>query len=50
VFQSMWDVRAAEEFQDTVLTVIGQIDPEVRKKIISDLNSHSAIRNAVTFR
>jgi predicted transcriptional regulator len=50
LFQSMWDVRAAEEFQDTVLTVIGQIDPEVRKKIISDLNSRSVIRNAVTFR
>ena len=50
LFQSMWDVRAAEEFQDTVLTVIGQIDPEVLRKIISDLNSRSVIRNAVTFR
>ena len=50
LFQTMWDIRAAEEFQDTVLTVIGQIDPEVREKIISGLNSRSAIRNAVTFR
>ena len=50
LFQTMWDVRAAEEFQDTVLTVIGQVDPEVRKKILAELNSRSAIRNAVTFR
>ncbi len=50
LFQTMWDVRAAAEFQDTVLTVIGQVDPEIRKKILNELNSRSAIRNAVTFR
>ncbi len=50
LFKTMWDVRAAMEFQDTVMTVIGKIDPEVRKKILSELNAKSAIRNAVTFR
>ena len=50
LFQTMWDVRAAAEFQDTVLTVIGQVDPEIRKKILNELNSRSAVRNAVTFR
>ena len=50
LFKTMWDVKAAMEFQDTVLTVIGKIDPEVRKKILQELNAKSAIRNAVTFR
>lgn len=50
LFKTMWDVKAAMEFQDTVLTVIGKIDPEVRKQILQELNAKSAIRNAVTFR
>ena len=50
LFKTMWDVRAAMEFQDTVMTVIGKIDPEIRKKILTELNAKSAIRNAVTFR
>jgi predicted transcriptional regulator len=50
LFKTMWDVRASMEFQDTVLTVIGKIDPEVRKQILQELNAKSAIRNAVTFR
>ena len=50
LFKTMWDVKAAAEFQDTVLSVIGKIDPEVRKQILQELNAKSAIRNAVTFR
>jgi len=50
LFKTMWDVKAAMEFQDTVMTVIGRIDPGVRKTILQELNSKSAIRNAVTFR
>lgn len=50
LFKTMWDVKAAMEFQDTVMTVIGKIAPEVRKQILQELNSKSAIRNAVTFR
>lgn len=50
LFKTLWDVKAAMEFQDTVLTVIGNIAPEVRKQILQELNSKSAVRNAVTFR
>lgn len=50
LFKTMWDVKAAMEFQDTVMSVIGKIDPEVRKRILQELNAKSAIRNAVTFR
>lgn len=50
LFQTLYSMQAAAEFQDTVLDVIGKVDDEVRKKIITELNSRSAIRNAVTFR
>jgi predicted transcriptional regulator len=50
LFKTLWDVKAAMEFQDTVLTVIGKIAPEVRKQILQELNAKSAVRNAVTFR
>ena len=50
LFKTLWDVKAAAEFQDTVLSVIGKIDPAVRKQILQELNSKSAIRSAVTFR
>lgn len=50
LFKTLWDVKAAAEFQDTVLEVIGKIDPETRRKILAELSAKSAIRNAVTFR
>ncbi|BDD88011.1 winged helix-turn-helix transcriptional regulator [Desulfofustis limnaeus] len=50
LFKTLWDVKAAMLFQDTVLDVIGRIAPDVRKQILQELNSKSAIRNAVTFR
>jgi hypothetical protein len=46
----MYSLKAAAEFQDVVLTVIGKVDPGVRKQIITELNARSAIRSAVTFR
>ena len=50
MFALLYDMQASQAFQDTVLTVIGRVDQEVRKKIIIELNSHSAIRGAVKFR
>lgn len=50
IFQTLYSVQAAQEFQTVVLEVIGKVSPEVRKKILAELNSRSAIRNAVTFR
>ena len=50
LFKTLWDVKAAAEFQDTVLSVIGKIDPGIRKQILQELNAKSAIRNAVSFR
>jgi predicted transcriptional regulator len=50
LFQTLYSMQAAAEFQDVVLNVIGKIDPEIRSQIVTELNSRSAIRNAVTFR
>lgn len=50
LFQTLYSMQAAAEFQETVLDVISKVDPEVRKHIITELNSRYAIRNAVSFR
>lgn len=50
LFETMYSLKAAAEFQDVVLEVIGRVAPEVRHKIITELNARSAIRSAVTFR
>jgi predicted transcriptional regulator len=50
LFETMYSLKAAAEFQDVVLEVIGRVDTDVRKKIITELNARSAIRSAVTFR
>jgi predicted transcriptional regulator len=50
LFETMYSLKAAAEFQDVVLEVIGRVDADVRQKIITELNARSAIRSAVTFR
>ena len=47
IFQTLYDMRAVEEFQKEVLQVIGEIDAEVRNEIIGRLNKRRAIRAAV---
>jgi predicted transcriptional regulator len=47
IFQALYDLQAAAEFQEEVLTAIGEVDPDVRTKIICRLNQKRAIRSAV---
>jgi uncharacterized protein YerC len=49
IFQSLYDMKAVQEFQDEVLTSIGEASPDVRDKIIRNLNEKRAIRSAVKF-
>ena len=49
IFQALYDVRAAKEFQDEVIAAIGEADPDVRDRIIRRLNERRAIRSALTF-
>ena len=49
IFQSLYDMKAVQEFQDEVLTAIGDASSDVRDKIIRSLNEKRAIRSAVKF-
>ena len=47
LFQALYDVQAAAEFQNEVLTVIGEVDQDVRDRIIYKLSSKRALRQAI---
>lgn len=49
IFATLYDMKAAAEFQQEVLTAIGEVAPDVRRKIIDNLNEKRAIRSAVRF-
>jgi hypothetical protein len=49
IFQALYDLKAAQEFQEEVLSAIGEVSPDVRKQIIHKLNKRRAIRSAVRF-
>jgi hypothetical protein len=49
IFATLYDMKAAAEFQKEVLTAIGEVAPDVRSKIIHRLNEKRAIRSAVRF-
>ena len=49
IFQTLYDMKAVEEFQTEVLTTIGEASPEVRNAIISKLNQRRIIRQSVNF-
>jgi dsDNA-specific endonuclease/ATPase MutS2 len=49
IFQCLYDMKAVQEFQDEVLTAIGDASPDVRKRIIQALNKKRAIRSAIKF-
>jgi ParB-like chromosome segregation protein Spo0J len=49
IFQALYDLKAAQEFQEEVLSAIGEVSPDVRKQIIHKLNKRRAIRSTVRF-
>ncbi len=49
IFQTLYSLQAAEEFQTIVLEVIGEIEPNVRARIIRNLNEKHAVRSAIKF-
>lgn len=49
IFQALYDLRAAQEFQEEVLEAIGEVSPDVRSKIINKLNQRRAVRSAVSW-
>jgi len=49
IFKGLYDLQAAAEFQEEVLTAIKEVDPDVRKRIVQRLNERRALRSAIKF-
>ena len=47
IFQTLYSLQAAEEFQNIVLETIAEVDPNVRNEIIRRINSQRAVRSAL---
>ncbi len=48
IFALLFDARAVQQFQEEVLTAIGEVAPDVRERIIDNLKKASALRSALT--
>ena len=49
IFKALYDMTAVAEFQKEVLTAIGEVAPNVRDKIIHNLQKARAIRSTFEF-
>ncbi len=47
IFQTLYDMRAVEEFQKEVLQCIADAAPELRDQVVRNLNDKRAIRTAI---
>jgi hypothetical protein len=47
IFKTMYDMQAVAEFQKEVLTSIGEVEPDVRDRIIRKLKESRALRQSV---
>ena len=49
IFKTLYDLRAMKEFQEEVLAVIGEVDADVRQRIIDNLKKRRAIHSTLEF-
>lgn len=47
IFETLFSLQAAEEFQHVVLEIIGEVAPEARDEIIRRLNKERTVRQAL---
>ncbi len=47
IFQGLYDMQAVAEFQEAVLTTIGEVEPDARKRIIEKLKDRRILRAAL---
>ena len=47
IFQGLYDMQAVAEFQEAILTTIGEVEPDVRKRIIEKLKDRRILRSAI---
>ncbi|GAI45130.1 unnamed protein product [marine sediment metagenome] len=48
LFDKMYNARYTAEFQEEVLTAIGEVKPDVRKRIIQRLKERGALRSTIS--
>lgn len=48
IFQQLYEMKGVQEFQETVLSVIGKVNQNVRKQIIDRLSKRQALRQSIT--
>ncbi|MCD6300197.1 MAG: hypothetical protein J7L78_03385 [Dehalococcoidales bacterium] len=46
IFQALYSMKAVQEFQREVLEIIGEIEPDAKRKIVQRLKERSALRAA----
>jgi predicted transcriptional regulator len=49
IFQTLFSLQAAKEFEDTVLEVISEVEPNVRSEIIRRINQKRSVRAVLRF-
>ena len=49
IYRALYDMAAAAEFQKEVLTAIGEVAPDVREKIVFNLQKARVIRSTLEF-
>jgi hypothetical protein len=49
IFQTLYDMRAVQQFQEEVLSAIGEASPDVRQQIINKLRERQALRSTLRF-
>ncbi|MBL7202828.1 MAG: hypothetical protein ISS63_00670 [Desulfobacteraceae bacterium] len=49
IFQSLYELKAVEEFQQEVLEVIGELNPDARDRIIRGLVKKRGIRTVIKY-
>ena len=50
IFETIYNLQAANDFMSAVMETLAEIDPDVRDRVVQKLNSKSALRSALTIR
>ena len=49
IFQALYSLQEVEEFQQTVLEVLGEVSPEMRSEFVRRLNAKKSVRAALRY-
>jgi predicted transcriptional regulator len=49
IFETLYSLKSAEEFQNEVIDAIGEVEPSVRQRIIDNLNKARTLRSAISW-